>query len=189
VLALSLIGLAGFQAFVPLYTDDLGASPEGVFLCYGVLVLAVRIVGARLPDTLGPLLAGSLATGLGAIGLAVMAAWDGMTGLFVGTIVFSAGMSLLYPSLLLLSLQGVVDSERASVVGTFSSFFDLSQALGAFVCGAVVAVSGNRGAFATGAVLSVVAFVFLRSGVDPRTRPSALGSMNETRDHSAPPVH
>jgi MFS family permease len=170
VLALSLIGLAGFQAFVPLYTDDLNGSPEGVFLLYGVLVLAVRIIGARLPDTLGPVRAGSFATGFSAAGLAVMALWEGMPGLFAGTVLFSAGMSLLYPSLLLLALQGVPDNERASVVGTFSSFFDLSQAVGAFVCGAVVAATGDRGAFGTGAVLAVVALILLRSGIDPRTR-------------------
>ena len=58
----------------------------------------------------------------------------------------------MYPALLLLALDGVSDAERASVVGTFSSFFDASQGLGAFICGAVVAVTGNRGAFATGAV-------------------------------------
>jgi predicted MFS family arabinose efflux permease len=56
------------------------------------------------------------------------------------------------------------------VVGTFSSFFDLSQAVGAFVCGAVVAATGDRGAFGTGAVLAVVALILLRSGIDPRTR-------------------
>ena len=61
-------------------------------------------------------------------------------------------MSLMYPALLLLALDGVSDAERASVVGTFSSFFDASQGLGAFICGAVVAVTGDRGAFATGAV-------------------------------------
>jgi MFS family permease len=173
VLALSLIGLAGFQAFVPLYADDLGIGPGGVFLLYGVLVLGVRIVGARLPDTLGPLRAGSLATAFGAAGLGVMALWGGAAGLYAGTVLFSAGMSLLYPSLLLLALTGVADSERASVVGTFSSFFDLSQAVGAFVCGAVVALSGDRGAFATGAVLSLVALALLRSGIDPRTRQRA----------------
>ena len=58
----------------------------------------------------------------------------------------------MYPALLLLALDGVSDAERASVVGTFSSFFDASQGLGAFICGAVVAVTGDRGAFTTGAV-------------------------------------
>jgi MFS family permease len=96
-----------------------------------------------------------------------------MAGLLVGTVIFSIGMSLLYPSLLLLALQGVPDNERGSVVGTFSSFFDLSQAVGGLVCGAVVALSGNRGAFAAGAILAVVAFILLRSGIDPRTRVDA----------------
>jgi len=170
VLALALVGLAGFNAFVPLYTDELHHGAEGVFLCYGVLVLVVRIFGARLPDTMGAVRAGSLATMFAASGLALMAAWRGWFGLFAGTVLFSAGMSLCYPALLLLALQGVPDNERASVVGTFSSFFDLSQAVGALVCGATVALAGNRGAFATGAVLAVVALALLRSGVDPRTR-------------------
>jgi MFS family permease len=171
ILALSLIGLAGFTTFVVDYTDQLGPGPGGVLLCYGVLVLGIRIFGARLPDRLGPLRAGSLATGFGAIGLTVMTVWEGMVGLYAGTVLFSIGMSFLYPSLLLLALQGVADSERASVVGTFSSFFDLSQAVGALVCGVVVNATNDRGAFATGAVLSAVAFVLLRIGIDPRTRP------------------
>jgi MFS family permease len=188
VLALSLIGLAGFTAFVPLYADDLNGNPGVVFVLYGVLVLGVRIIGARLPDTLGPVRAGSLATGFSAAGLAVMAAWRGMPSLYAGTVLFSAGMSLLYPSLLLLALQGVRDSERGSVVGTFSSFFDLSQAVGSLVCGAVVAVTGDRGAFGTGAVLSLVALVLLRSGIDPRTRSVRAdgGPIPLVREHKPP---
>ena len=55
------------------------------------------------------------------------------------------------------------DSDRASVVGTFSSFFDASQGVGAFICGAVVAVVGNRGAFTTGAVCAAAGLVLLRA--------------------------
>jgi MFS family permease len=181
VLALSLIGLAGFNSFVPLYTDELHHSPAGVFLCYGVFVLVVRIFAARLPDTMGPVRAGSLATAFSAAGLTIMTAWRGIPGLFAGTVVFAAGMSLLYPSLLLLSLEGVPDNERASVVGTFSSFFDLSQAIGGLVCGGAVALAGNRGAFGTGAVLAMVAFVLLRSGIDPRTRVRAVPALDAAR--------
>jgi len=77
--------------------------------------------------------------------------------------VLAAGMSLMYPALLLLALVGIGDADRASVVGTFSSFFDASQGVGAFVCGAVVAVSGNRGAFTTGAITAVFGLVLLRA--------------------------
>jgi len=162
VLFLGLIGLAGFTAFVPLYVTQLHTSSGPVFALYGVLILVVRVLGARLPDRIGGRTTGALALVLVASGIGVMAAWPSTAGLVVGTIVFAAGMSLMYPALLLLALDGVSDSDRASVVGTFSSFFDASQGLGAFICGAVVAFTGNRGAFTTGAVCAVAGLVLLR---------------------------
>src|SRR5680860_782487 len=115
VLFLGLAGLAAFLAFARLYADDLGmAGAESVFLLYGGLVLVVRIVGARLPDVLGPRRAGTGALVTTAAGMAVMGAWRSPTGLLVGTAVFAAGMSLLYPALLLLALDAAPDAERAS---------------------------------------------------------------------------
>src|SRR5262245_20448663 len=163
VLFLGLIALAGFSAFMPLYASnqlDIDSGP--IFLICGILLLIVCIVGARIPDRLGGRDAGSIALVLTAVGTGVMAVWPTVTGLVAGTVVFAAGMSFMYPALLLLSLVGTEDDERAAVVGTFSSFFDASQGLGAFICGVVVALSGNRGAFATGAVCAVLGLVLLR---------------------------
>jgi MFS family permease len=163
VLFLGLIPLAGFTAFVPLYVDDLHVSAGAIFALYGVLILAVRIFGARLPDALGGRNTGTLALALVAAGIGTVAAWPSVAGLVLGTVVFAAGMSLMYPALLLLALDGVNEAERASVVGTFSSFFDLSQGLGAFICGAVVAFTGDRGAFATGAICALGGLAVLRA--------------------------
>jgi hypothetical protein len=93
-----------------------------------------------------------------------VAAWASVAGLVLGTVVLAAGMSLMYPALLLLALHGISESERASVVGTFSSFFDASQGLGAIICGTVAAFAGERGAFAAGAVAATAGFVLLRRG-------------------------
>lgn len=163
VLFLGLIPLAGFAAFLPLYVErfDIAAGP--VFLLYGVLILIVRIVGARLPDRLGGRTAGTLALGAAALGIATIAAWPAVAGLVAGTVVLAAGMSLMYPALLLLAMHGVADTESASVVATFSSFFDLSQGFGALICGAVVAVAGERGAFAAGAVAAAIGVAVLRA--------------------------
>jgi MFS family permease len=173
VLFLGLIPLAGFSAFMPLYADkELHIGSGGVFVLYGVLILIVRIVGARIPDRLGGRDAGAIACGLAALGIGIVAAWPAVAGLIVGTVVLAAGMSLMYPALLLLALTGVPDAERASVVGTFSSFFDASQGIGAFVCGAVAALSGNRGAFTAGAVAAALGLFFLRArtpGAAPTT--------------------
>ncbi len=78
-----------------------------------------------------------------------------------------------YPALILLALHGVSDAERASVVGTFSSFFDASQGIGALVCGAEVAVTGDRGAFTTGAICAVAGLLVLRARSWSRTNTPA----------------
>jgi MFS family permease len=162
VLFLGLIPLAGFTAFVPLYVDDLNVNAGAIFALYGVLILGVRIFAARLPDRLGGRATGTLALTVVAAGIGLIAAWPTVAGLVLGTIVFAAGMSLMYPALLLLALDGVNEAERASVVGTFSSFFDLSQGLGAFVCGTVVHFTGDRGAFTTGAICALGGLAVLR---------------------------
>jgi MFS family permease len=171
VLFLGIMGLAGFVAFVPLYVIDIGMTDSsGVFLLYGCTVLAVRIFGARIPDRLGPMRAGALATAASAVGLTVIAVVQSPLGLYGGTFVFSLGMSLLYPAMLTLALTDVPERERGSAVGTVSSFFDLSQGVGAAVLGAAVVLSGYRGAFLSAAALAMLGFVLLRSGIDPRAR-------------------
>ena len=166
VLFLGLIPLAGFSAFMPLYAEDhLGIASGPIFLLYGVLILGVRIFGARIPDRIGGRRAGTIALVFAAIGIGLVAAWPTVAGLVIGTIVLAIGMSFMYPALLLLALQRGTDQDRASVVATISSFFDLSQGVGAFICGAVVALTGNRGAFATGAVTAALGLVLLRTGV------------------------
>ena len=165
VLFCGFVSLAGWQAFVKLYaredlaTDDVG----GVFLLYGVLILGIRVFGARLPDQLGAHRAGTAALAFGAIGIGIVAAWPTLAGLYVGTFVFALGQSLAYPALLVLALHGVDDSERGSVVGTFSSFFDLSMGLGGVICGIVADRFGYREMFAVGVAFAVGGLVYLRA--------------------------
>lgn len=170
ILFLGLVGLAGFVEFVPLYVKDIGlVDSRSIFLVYGGVILAVRVLGARIPDRIGPLQAGTFATGFTAAGLLVMAVVASPVALYAGTVLFSVGMSLLYPSLMTLALTGVPENERGSAVGTVSSFFDASQGLGAVMLGGVAALSGYRGAFVGGAVAALIGLVLLRGGIDPRT--------------------
>ena len=164
VLFLGLIPLAGFGAFMPLYASDhLDIRSGPIFLIYGILILIVRIFGARVPDRLGGRNAATIALVLAASGIGLMALWSTVAGLVVGTVILAFGMSLMYPALFVLALDGVSDAERSSVVATISSFFDASQGLGAFICGAVVAVSSNSGAFVTGAVAALFGLLLLRT--------------------------
>ncbi|MEZ5143773.1 MAG: MFS transporter [Acidimicrobiales bacterium] len=168
VLFLGMVGLAGFAGFVPLYVDDLGMSDSH------------RVPALRLPDPRHPhlrrphprphrpLAGGSGATSAAALGMVLIAAVATPAGLYGGTAVFSVGMSLLYPAMLMLAITDVPARERGSAVGTVSSFFDLSQGIGAVLLGGVAALAGYRGAFAAAAVLAVVGLLVLRSGADRR---------------------
>lgn len=169
VLFLGMMGLAGFAAFVPLYVSEVDMDDSrGIFLLYGCTILVVRLLGARIPDRIGPVRAGLIATSTCAAGLAVIAVLHSSLGLYLGTFVLSLGMSLLYPAMLTLALVDVPERERGSAVGTISSFFDLSQGLGAAILGAAVALAGYRGAFLTSAVLALVGFSLLRWGMSGR---------------------
>jgi MFS family permease len=165
ILAATLIGITGFSVFLPLYGPEIGVEDVGlVFLVYGIVVLGVRIIGAKLPDILGPVLAASIAIGSTAAGLAIAALWHSTVGLFAAALVIAVGSSFLYPAALLLSLRGVPEYQRASVVGTLSAFFDFAGGASGIILGVVAAVSSYQGAFGVSAVLAALALVLLRTG-------------------------
>ena len=145
VLFLGLIGLAGFTEFVPLYVKEIGMEDSsGVFLVYGCLILAVRSSAPESPT-------GSARQGRhhrdgdGRRGVVDHGPCRRAGGLVRGTVVFSIGMSFLYPAMLTLALTGLADNERGSVVGTVSSFFDRHKASGR-CSSAFAALAGYRGA-------------------------------------------
>ncbi len=175
---LGLIALAGYTAFLKLYGRTFGVDDVGnFFLLYGGLVLGIRIFGATLPDRLGPLRGGTVALSGAGLAMVVIALFPSPAGLVVGTVIFAVGMSMMYTNLMTLALVGVDERERAAVVGTFSTFFDLSQGFGAFLVGAVVSVSSYEGGFLFGALAAAAGLALLWSGADPRVREQHVAAL------------
>jgi MFS family permease len=163
VLGLGMIGFAGFSAFVPLYainTLHLGGSGP-VYLLYAGVTIVIRVFGARIPDRVGARRTAIVANAWVAVGLIVMGAWPSAVGLYVGTAVFSIGIGLNYPALMSLAVSAAPASERASVVGTYSAFFDVGQGVGAVALGGVAAVAGYRGAFVAGGCSAALGFILI----------------------------
>lgn len=158
VLLLGLLGFTGFVAFLPLYVDEVGVDGAGQFLfVYGIIVLVVRVAGARVPDRLGPVRTSSYALAAIAAGVGTVGLVPSLAGIWVGTVLLAIGMSLLFPALFTLAINNAPADERSHAVGTFSLFFDLSQGLGAPALGlAVTAFGTERAAFVGGALVAVV---------------------------------
>jgi MFS family permease len=164
ILALGASGYAGFSSFVPLYVDEIGLTDAGpAFVEYAVIVLAVRVVGSRLPDRLGTRQGPLAALSLQATGLVLMGLWASAAGLYTATAVYTMGVSLLYPALFPAVVDAAPAEERSHAIATFTLFFDLSQGLGAPLLGTVVALTGERGAFVAAGLLSALGFALHRA--------------------------
>ena len=162
VLLASIFGMAGFLAFVPLYALDLGMGGSRlVLLTFAGVVVAIRSVGARIPDKLGAGRATRLALTLSAIGLTVAGAWHSPTGLMLGAVVLGVGVALLTPSVFALAVERVAPQERGAVIGTTSAFLDLALGLGPMTLGFVAAGYGRPGTFLVSAVAAVAGLVFV----------------------------
>jgi MFS family permease len=173
VLALMVFGFASLGTFAALYARELGLDGGGgVFLTYSAVIVATRIVGRRIPDTLGPKRTSGGALLLIAAGLLVIGLWNVPAGLFVGTVVLAFGHALCFPSLMTLAVNMAPAGERSSVVGTFTAFTELGFLVGSLSLGAIASTVGYDGVFvvcATGPLLG--ALVLTRIGT---TRPAPV---------------
>jgi MFS family permease len=162
VLLCALIGFGGFNAFVALYAREIGLERPGiVFGVFAGVVVAVRIVGRKLPDRLGARTAAGSACVLIACGLVVVGIWPSVTGLLVGTAIFAVGQAFAYPAIALLATARAAPVERSAAVGAVIAFVDVALATGAFVLGAVAHSAGYRAVFIAGAVSAAVGLAVL----------------------------
>ena len=162
VLLTSILGMAGFLTFVPLYALDVGLDGSRVvLLVFAAIVVGIRSLGARIPDRLGPARATRIAMALSAAGLAVVGAWPTPAGLVAGTAVFATGIALLTPAVMTLAVQGVAPTERGAVIGTTSSFLDLAIGLGPATLGLVAAAVGRPETFLAAAAVAAAGLLLV----------------------------
>jgi MFS family permease len=159
---LALLGFGGFVAFAALYARELGFDRPGlVFALFGGVIVLVRTFGRKLPDRLGARSTLMLCFVNLGLGLATMGIWQSPAGLLVGTAIFAVGQALSYPAAVLLAMQASTEAERSAVVGGVTAFVDVALGLGAFVLGAVAAVTGYAGAFVVGSVVALSGLLVL----------------------------
>jgi MFS family permease len=148
-------GMGGFLAFLPLHAVKLGLNGAGPALAlFAGVVVALRILGARLPDRLGAARLSGAALAVSAIGLAILGLAPGIGGLLLGTAVFAVGVAFTFPALMSLAVSRVPPAERGSVVGTASAFLDLAFGIAPASLGLIADASGYPGAFLVSAIIA-----------------------------------
>ncbi len=155
VLFASIVGMAGFVAFVPLHVLDIGMEGSSLVLAVfaGVVVL-VRSAGARLPDVLGPGRAIRVALVLSTVGLGTIGFMPTPAGLIAGAVVLAIGIALLTPSVFALAVANVSPGERGQVMATTSAFIDIAFGAGPVTMGVVAVSMGRPAVFLAGSFMA-----------------------------------
>lgn len=160
-------GMGPFFAFIPLLVEDLGLGTSAPYLgAFAIVVVVLRLVGARLPDRMGAAtLTGTAlaATAIGLLvsGLAVANVVPVAEGLLLGTVVFAGGVAFTMPAILAMAVLGVAPDERGAVVGTAGLFVDAAFGLSPAVLGFVATLTDYPATFLLSAVISAIGAAYL----------------------------
>lgn len=160
----AMFAYAGFVSFVAVYADSIGLSGAGwIFTTYAVLIMLARLFAAKTPDRYGASLVAGWSLAAIGLGLVIAGAVPSAIGLYAGVVVFSAGMSMNFPSLMALVINRAAPSDRAFAVASLSIFFDIGFAAGAAAIGAVVGVANERTAFVVAGLCALLGIIPLRA--------------------------
>ncbi len=151
-------GVAAMSAFMLLVgprAERIGLDGWSLtFLLFGGVVVACRILFARLPDRVPPMRLGAVALGLSAFGLMIAATLPGVPALFAGSAVLAVGVAFMTPALFAATFTAVAPAERGAAAGTATLFIDLGFGGGPLMAGLVAASAGIPAAFAVGALVA-----------------------------------
>ena len=162
ILFCGIVAFTALNSFMPLYVEewDLGSAGP-VFVVYGLAVLAVRLLGAKVPDRWGTKRATAFALAGQVVGLTVMGAYTTTIGLYGGALILAVGGSMLYPALLTAAVYQVPSHQRAKATSTFSMAFELSAGIAGPALGVAASIGGNRAAFFAAAFFAALGFPLL----------------------------
>jgi MFS family permease len=155
-------GMGPFFAFLPLLADQLDLGGAGTFFAlFALVVVGLRLVGARLPDRVGAAKLSGTALVVSAIGLALAGIAPTFIGLLAATIVFGIGVAFTFPAIMAMAVVGVPADERGAVVGTAGLFVDAAFGLSPAVLGLLAGVAGYPSTFLVSAVVAAIGAAWL----------------------------
>jgi predicted MFS family arabinose efflux permease len=150
----SVAAMGAFFAFGSLQADAVGLIPVSTPLfVYGLVVVAGRLLLARVLDRFPALLLGAVALAIIGCGLMIMALWSAPIGMTLGAAVTAFGVTLSTPAFFSAIFATAKPSERGAASGTASVFLDLGIAGGPILLGLAAQASGIPFAFGVAAAV------------------------------------
>jgi MFS family permease len=173
VLASGVAAFTAFSAFLPEHARDVGMAGSGaLFAAYSAVCLVLRVVGARLPERLGPRRSVTIAFVTNAVALAALALFAQQWALWMAALVIGVGMAFQYPSLMALTVDRADERERAAALSSFTMFFEIGTVTGGLLLGAVAEALSKQAAFGAAVGVLAIGLWLLRTKVLPtRARP------------------
>jgi predicted MFS family arabinose efflux permease len=150
----SVVAMGALFAFGSLQADAVGLVPVSTPLfVYGLVVVAGRLLLARVLDRFPALLLGAFALAIIGSGLMIMALWSTPIGMALGAAVMAFGVTLSTPAFFSAIFATAKPSERGAASGTASVFLDLAIAGGPMLLGLAAQASGIPFAFGVAAAV------------------------------------
>ncbi len=149
-----------FFAFLPLHAAATGVGDVAlVYVAGGVTMVLVQPLG-RLSDTHGRLQIAALGFVSAAVALVVFALARDLPAMMLGGVLWAAGASLVEPATTAMAIDRAPAERRGAALATYTSAFQVGNAVGATAWGGLIAVVGSAvPAFALGAVVALVGLV------------------------------
>jgi len=124
--------------------------------CFGLAFVAGRLFGGHLPERLGGVKVAMLSLSIEAVGQGFIAFAPSPILALVGAVLTGAGCSLIYPSMGVEVVKRVPASIRATALGGFAAFQDLSYAVSGPVAGTLSDHLGYESIFLMGMACALI---------------------------------
>jgi len=155
-------GMGPFFAFLPLLADQQQLGGAGTFFgIFAIVVVVLRVIGARLPDRIGAAKLSGTALVVSASGMLLAGLVPTYVGLLVATVIFAVGVAFTFPAIMAMAVIGTPADERGAVVGTAGLFVDAAFGLSPAVLGLLARSSGYPSTFLVSAVIAGIGAAWL----------------------------
>lgn len=154
-------GLGAVLNFVAPYFTSKGLYAYYFFLTYTITVVAVRVIGGRVSDSLGRMTIALPSMIVMSFALAAMSFVHSPLTAVAISFLFSFGYGFLYPTLSALVIDNARADERGKAMGAFNASYSIGINFLAFPLGVAARDFGYEGMYVSAAALVFAGFLLL----------------------------